>query len=80
MERKEYEARADAILERLGRTAIDLFHLVADYYKENPKEKGKEDTQFYEEMSGLIDDFEAYVSSMRYKLKDPDSIQTYDTR
>lgn len=80
MERKEYEAKTNSIIEKLGRIEIDFYHLVADYYENSPKEKGKEGTQFYNEMSGLIDDFERSVNSMRYKLKDPDSIQTYDTR
>ena len=67
---------------RLQKTAFlqnEFNFLVREYYLDTPKEKGKKRTEFYKEMSGIIDDFERTVFSMREKLNNPDSIQGYST-
>ena len=80
MERKDYENRSDIILEKHHRLENELLSLIYEYYKDSPEEKGNEITHFYKEMRILLDDFERDISAMRYKLKDPDDIQSYDTR
>lgn len=80
MERSSYIKQSSIILERLFRLEIDFYSLVSEYYRDSPREKGKEDTPFFIEMNSLIDGFERSSISMRDKLKDPDSIQGYDTK
>ena len=77
---EDYNKRANAIQVELYKTGIDLLYLVRDYYKSSPKEKGKENTDFFKRISRLIDAYERQVDDLRYKLKHPDAIQGYDTR
>ena len=80
MERKEYVNRSDMILEKHDRLENELLSLIYEYYKDSPEEKGNENTHFYKEMRRLIDEFERDIPAMRYNLKDPDDIQSYDTQ
>lgn len=80
MDKKEYIKKSNAIIEKMLELENDFAALVHDYYKASPKEKGKSGTDFYKEMSGVIDTCERGVFSLLDKLKDPDSIQAYDTK
>ena len=57
-----------------------LLSLISDYYKDSPDEAGKTDTEFYKYMSRLIDSIERSVDSMRTMLKNPELIETIETK
>lgn len=80
MEEKVYLQKSRLFLEKILGLENEFDSLVRKYYLDTPMEKGKKRTDFYEEMSGILDDFERSLFSMREKLNDPDSIQGYDTR
>ena len=80
MEKNEYFQKSRTILEKIIRLENEFNFLVREYYLDTPEEKGEKGTEFYNEMSGIIDDFERTVFSMREKLNNPDSIQGYNTR
>lgn len=80
MKRKEFEEKSNKLLEKFWRIENDFYSLVHDYYKDTPNEKGVKNSEFYKEMNGLTEDFERSIISMREKLIDPDSIQSYDTK
>ncbi len=80
MEKNEYLQKSRIFLEKIIRLENEFNSLVREYYHDTPKEKGKKRTEFFKEMSGIIDEIERSVFSMREKLNDPDSIQGYDTR
>ena len=80
MEKNEYFQKSRTILEKIIRLENEFNFLVREYYLDTPEEKGEKRTEFYNEMSGIIDDFERSVFSMREKLNNPDSIQGYNTR
>lgn len=79
MKKKEYLQKSCMILEKVIRLENEFNFLVREYYLDTPEEKGEKRTEFYKEMSGIIDDFERTVFSMREKLNNPDSIQGYNT-
>ena len=79
MKKKEYLQKSCMILEKVIRLENEFNFLVREYYLDTPEEKGEKRTEFYKEMSGIIDDFERIVFSMREKLNNPDSIQGYST-
>ena len=80
MEKNEYFQKSRTILEKIIRLENEFNFLVREYYLDTPEEKGEKRTEFYNEMSGIIDDFERTVFSMRENLNNPDSIQGYNTR
>jgi len=80
MEKNEYLQKSRIFLENIIRLENDFNSLVREYYHDTPKEKGKKRTELFNEMTGILDDFERSLFSMREKLNDPDSIQGYDTR
>ena len=80
MKKKEYLQKSRTILEKIIRLESEFGSLVREYYLDTPEEKGEKRTEFYKEMSGIIDDFERTVFSMRKNLNNPDSIQGYNTR
>ena len=80
MEKKEYIQQSSKILEKILRLENDFDSLVRKYYLDAPKERGKKSTEFYKEMSGILDDCERSLFSMRDKLKKPDLIQGYNTK
>ena len=51
--------------------------VVSEYYRNAPKEKGKE-TVFYREMMNMIYSFESTVDNMKMELENPDLISTID--
>ena len=79
IKKKEYLQKSSIILEKNNRLENEFNFLVREYYLDTPEEKGEKRTEFYNEMSGIIDDFERTVFSMRKNLNDPDSIQGYNT-
>ena len=79
MEKNEYFQKSRTILEKIIRLENEFNFLVREYYLDTPEEKGEKRTEFYKEMSGIIDDFERIVFSMRENLNNPDSIQGYST-
>ena len=79
MKKKEYLQKSCMILEKVIRLENEFNFLVREYYLDTPEEKGEKRTEFYKEMSGIIDDFERTVFSMRENLNNPDSIQGYST-
>ena len=79
IKKKEYLQKSSIILEKIIRLENEFNFLVREYYLDTPEEKGEKRTEFYKEMSGIIDDFERIVFSMREKLNNPDSIQGYST-
>ncbi len=79
MKKKEYLQKSCMILEKVIRLENEFNFWVREYYLDTPEEKGEKRTEFYKEMSGIIDDFERTVFSMRENLNNPDSIQGYST-
>ena len=77
MEKKEYTKKSNALYEKMVRLDNEIADLMCEYYDSAPKEKGKTKTEFYKEMSGLLDDYERGLQSLREKLKNPDLIQPY---
>lgn len=80
MDKKEHLQQLDIFLERMLGLNNEFSSFVQNYYRDKPKEKGKKSTEFYKDMSRMLDSFERCVHSMRDELADPDSIQGYDTR
>ena len=68
------------ITSALGKDVKDwsrLKSVVSEYYRNAPKEKGKE-TVFYREMMNMIYSFESTVDNMKMELENPDLISTID--
>ncbi len=80
MNKKEYIKRSEAITEKMLALENEFSSLISEYYKAAKNEKGNIGTDFYKEMSGVLDTCERSVFSLRDKLLDPDSIQGYDTK
>ena len=59
---------------------IEIERIIRDYYEKHPKEKGRTNTEFYKFISSVLDTSERCEKDLRYKLKNPDTIQGYDTR
>lgn len=64
-------------MERMLRIEADFESVVSEYYRNAPKEKGKE-TVFYREMMNMIYSFESTVDNMKMELENPDLISTID--
>ena len=59
------------------RIEADFESVVSEYYRNAPKEKGKE-TVFYREMMNMIYSFESTVDNMKMELENPDLISTIE--
>lgn len=64
-------------MERMLRIEADFDSVVSEYYRNAPKEKGKE-TVFYREMMNMIYSFESTVDNMKMELENPDLISTIE--
>ena len=80
MEEKEYIKRIDTLFAEMLSTSNKFATLVKEYYNQHPKEKGKRKNDFYARMSRMSDEFERCSIRLQQALKDPDSVQGYDTR
>ena len=80
MNKAIYRKKAEGILDEALDVELKLTFLISDYYKDSPDEAGKTDTEFYRHMSLLIDSIERSVDRMRTKLKEPDLIETIETK
>ena len=80
MNKAIYREKAEGILDEALDVELKLTFLISDYYKDSPDEAGKTDTEFYRHMSRIIDSIERSVDSMRTKLKNPELIETIETK
>ena len=77
MKKNEFTKKSLPLLERMLRIEAEFGSVVSEYYRNAPKEKGKE-TVFYREMMNMIYSFESTVDNMKMELENPDLISTID--
>ncbi|MBR1526673.1 MAG: hypothetical protein IJ640_08445 [Prevotella sp.] len=80
MDKNDFDKRIDALLVQMLNLDTDFAKVVKDYYGGHPKEKGKKDSAFYQRISHMADEFERRAYNLRQNLKEPDSIQGYQTK
>lgn len=80
MEEKEYQNKIDKLFIEMLETSQQFARLVKDYYDLHPDEVGNMDGDFYRRISRMADEFERCSARLHQNLKEPDSIQNYDTR
>lgn len=73
---KTYASTNEKVLDLV----IEIQRIIREYYEKHPKEKGRTNTEFYKFESSVLDTLERCVEDLRYKLKNPDTIQGYDTK
>lgn len=77
---EDYKKEMSKLSDRYDSIIIEIDALIAKYYDEHPKEKGKENTEFYKRVAMTIQSILAHAMPLRDRLKNPDTIQRYDTR